>query len=312
MLFAYLAALNILDAEVLFSDRLRIRDLLDPSGAAPHSIERDRLFHRKHLESLGISGTRQINAIANMAYVDWPPAERNNADAPSDYLPRIAEKIDPQALARQSRWHALPVGWEHLDYPTFLERRRQLIARVVQDAFNTLAADRKEYVPATAEDLIAAGESQTTEFKSSGRWNVHTNKYDPKLGQILVKAVCGFLNAEGGVLFIGVDDDGQVLGIEDDFSTLGTKQNTDGYELFLRQLLDDNLSAPTASTVRIRFPEVAGKAVCQVTVAASGRPVLAKPAKGGADASEFWVRVGNATKQLHGDDLMKYQKEHWG
>jgi hypothetical protein len=47
-LFAYLAALNILDAEVLFGD-LRIKDLLDPSGSASGSIERDRLFHRKHL-----------------------------------------------------------------------------------------------------------------------------------------------------------------------------------------------------------------------------------------------------------------------
>jgi hypothetical protein len=311
VLFAYLAALNILDADVLFSD-LRIKDLLDPSAAAPRSVERDRLFHRKHLESLGISGTRQINAIANMAYIDWPSAERNNADAPSDYLPRIAEKIDPHTLARQSRWHALPVGWEHLDYPTFLERRRQLIARVVRDAFNILAGERKEYVPAGVDELIAAGESQTTEFKSSGRWNVHTNKHDPKLGQILVKAVCGFLNAGGGVLLIGVDDDGQVLGVDDDFTTLGTKQNTDGYELFLRQLLDDNLSASTAPTVHIRFPEVAAKTICQVNVAASGQPVFAKPAKGGADASEFWVRVGNATKQLHGDDLMKYREEHWG
>jgi hypothetical protein len=87
---------------VLFSD-LRVKDLLDPSGAAPRSIERDRLFHRKHLEALGISGTRQINAIANMAYVDWPPGERNTADAPRDYLPRIAQTIDPQTLARQSR-----------------------------------------------------------------------------------------------------------------------------------------------------------------------------------------------------------------
>ncbi|GIJ36277.1 GmrSD restriction endonuclease domain-containing protein [Micromonospora sediminimaris] len=311
VLFAYLAALNILDAEVLFSD-LRVKDLLDPSGSAPRSVERDRLFHRKHLESLGISGTRQINAIANMAYVEWPPAERNNADAPRDYLPRIAEAIDPETLARQSRWHALPVGWEQLDYPTFLERRRQLIARVVRDAFNTLAGERKRYVATTAEDLIAAGESQTTEFKSSARWNPHTSQYDPKLGHILVKTVCGFLNAEGGVLLIGVEDDGQVLGIEGDLTTLGTKPNTDGYELFLRQLLDDNLSAPTASTVRIRFPQVEEKTICQVSVAASGRPIFAKPAKGGPSASDLWVRVGNATKQLHGDDLIKYQEEHWG
>ncbi|KAB1928602.1 DUF262 domain-containing protein [Micromonospora noduli] len=310
-LFAYLAGLNILNAEVLFSD-LRIRDLVDPSSGMTGLVERDRLFHRRHLESLGISGARQISAIANMAYVEWPEAERSNADSPREYWPRITQAFDPQHLARQTYWHALPVGWEQLDYPTFLERRRQLIARVVRDAFNRLAGERREYVPATTEDLIAAGESQTTEFKASARWNVHSNQSDAKLGKIIIKAVCGFLNAEGGILIIGVDDNGDVLGLENDFSTLGTQQNTDGYELFLRQLLDDSLSTPTATTVRIRFPVVNEKIICQVIVAPSGRPVFAKPGKGGGEASEFWVRVGNATKQLYGDDLVKYQGEHWG
>ena len=35
-LFAYLAALNLLDAEVLFSD-VRVRDLLDPAVTAPRA-----------------------------------------------------------------------------------------------------------------------------------------------------------------------------------------------------------------------------------------------------------------------------------
>ncbi|GLZ08401.1 hypothetical protein Acsp03_58670 [Actinomadura sp. NBRC 104412] len=309
-LFAYIAALNLLDAEVLFSD-LRIRDLFDPSGAAPTSIERDRLFHGKYLNSLGISGTRQTSAIANMAYVEWPADELDNADPPADYLPRIRKKIDPQKMARQAQWHALPVGWENMDYPTFLERRRQLIAGVVRDGFNTLTGEHQKYSQATTADLIAAGETQTTEFKASGRWNVHTKTYDPNLAQNLIKTVCGFLNSEGGFLLIGVGDDGQVLGIEDDFTTLGKKQNADGYELFLRQLLDDSLSASTAPTVRISFPVVNAKTVCKLSVAASAHPVFAKTAKA-PKPSEFWVRVGNATKQLHGDDLVKYQKEHWG
>jgi hypothetical protein len=310
-LFAYLASLNILDAEVLFSN-LRIKDLLDPSTTAPRSVERHHLFPRKHLESSGVSGTRQINAIANMAFLDWPENLKINATAPHEYWAKMTEIIDRETLAKQIYWHALPVGWEQLDYTVFLERRRQLIARVVRDAFNTLAGERKKYVPITVKDLIAAGESQTTEFKSSARWNVHTGQNDPKLGQIIVKGVCGFLNAEGGTLLVGVSDNGDILGIENDFSSLGTKQDTDGYELFLRQLLDSSLSAPTAATVRIRFPEAQGKTVCQISVAASGRPVFAKPVKGGAEATEFWVRVGNATKQLHGDDLLKYQETHWG
>lgn len=47
------------------------------------------------------------------------------------------------------------------------------------------------------------------------------------------------LPQRGGVLLIGIEDDGQVLGIEnDDFTTLSTRENADGYELFLRRLLE--------------------------------------------------------------------------
>ena len=52
--------------------------------------------------------------------------------------------------------------------------------------------------------------------------------------QRLVKTVCGFLNAEGGTLLIGVDDSGVPIGLTNDMSTLGNKANRDGYELFLR------------------------------------------------------------------------------
>ncbi|WP_419842750.1 GmrSD restriction endonuclease domain-containing protein [Candidatus Poriferisodalis sp.] len=68
-LFAYWAALNLLDAELLFSD-LRIRDFLDAQSTAPRSIERHHLFPKAHLKSEGIAGTRQVNAIANMAFLD--------------------------------------------------------------------------------------------------------------------------------------------------------------------------------------------------------------------------------------------------
>jgi predicted HTH transcriptional regulator len=216
-------------------------------------------------------------------------------------------------LRRQAHHHALPVGWEQLDYPTFLERRRTLIARVTREGFARLWGAATPAVDASVEDLIRAGESQTIEFKSTARYNAHIEKPDARLEHVIVKTVCGFLNAEGGSLIIGVADDGSVLGLEEDLATLGAKANRDGYELFLRQLLDNGLSVSTAATVRIRFPVVDGKEICLVSVAASGRPVFARPPKGsGVDGSEFWVRIGNATKQLHGDDMLAYEEDHWG
>ena len=161
-LYAYWAALHLLDAELLFSD-LRISEALDSAGNTPRSIERRHLFSKSYLAAKGITGTRKVNAIANMAYMDWP------------------EKAT--------------------------------------------------------------------------------------------------VSADGGTLLIGVEDGGNVLGLANDMLTLGAKGNLD---------------------------------VCVVEVAAAGRPVFSKPHTGKSGPTEFWVRVGNATKQLHGNDLVDYQADRWG
>ncbi|MCU1393484.1 MAG: hypothetical protein JWM34_1912 [Ilumatobacteraceae bacterium] len=312
VLYAYWAALNLLDAELLFS-QLRIRELLDPAVTAPRSIERHHLFPKAFLAAKGVSNTRQVNAIANMAFLDWPENASISANDPLEYWPAMTSSTDPERLKRQTYWHALPVGWEQLDYPTFLERRRDLIAKVVRDGFERLWDDKTSaQALTTVTDFIALGESQTVEFKSTARWNIHTQQPDKKMEHVVVKTVCGFLNGEGGTLLIGVDDAGNVLGLSADLQTLGSKSNRDGYELFLRQLLDSNLSVATAGIVRIRFEDIGGADVCLVSVAASGKPAFARPHEGAQGPTEFWVRTGNATKQMHGDDLIDYRDSHWG
>ncbi len=312
VLSAYQAALNLLDAEALFSD-LRIRDLLDPAIAAPRSVERHHLFPKAHLAASGITGRRQVNAIANMAYLDWPDNAGISSDDPLVYWPAMANNLDPDRLKRQTYWHALPVGWEQLDYSTFLERRRGLIAEVVRDGFNTLWDDQSSPEPADGVvELLQVGESQTVEFKSTARWNLRARRPDKRIEHSITKTVCGFLNAQGGKLLIGVDDAAAVLGLDADLQTLSSKPDRDGYELFLRQLLDNGLSVPTAGIVNISFERVRDADVCIVSASSSGRPVFAKPHEGGTSPTEFWVRTGNATKQLHGDDMLDYQANHWG
>ena len=310
-LFAYWAALNLLDAELLFSD-LRIRDLFDPNTMAPRGIEQHHLFPRAHLGKLEVTASRQVNAIANMAFLDWPENVEIAAVSPQEYWPTMTASMEKERLERQLYWHALPMGWEQLDYATFLERRRNLIAAVVRDGFNTLWEDRKAAEPTSVNDLVTVGESQTVEFKSTARWNLHVGRPDKKIEHVISKTVCGFLNAEGGELLIGVDDNGRPVGLANDMQTLGSKADRDGYELFLRQHLDNSLSVSTAGIVRIHFEQLAGQDVCVASVAASGKPVFAKAPDGGQEPNEFWVRMGNSTKQLHGDDMVQYQTNHWG
>ena len=309
VLFAYWAALNILDAEVLFS-RLKVRELLDPATRSPRGVERHHLFPKAHLASQGIASTSRVNAIANMAFVDWSENAEIGAKSPVEYWPSMTREMPPDVIDQQRTWHALPVGWEQLDYDDFLNRRRTLIAQVIKDAFDRLWGEGGDSRDWTVAEAIGFGESQLVEFKSTARLNLHTNQADKRIEHAIVKTVCGFLNSEGGTLYIGVDDSGTVLGLDADMATLGHKSGRDGYELFLRQCLDNGLSSSTATTVTIAFHEVDGRNLCAVSVAASGRPVFAKSSNDSV-AREFWVRVGNATKQMHGEEMISYQTDHW-
>lgn len=137
-LFAYHAALSLLDARVLYS-KLKVSELLDPSVKAPKAaIERHHLFARGYLRSLGISDLKEVNQIANFALVEWTHNVEISDKAPAEYVPAHDERMAPDELARMRYWHALPDGWHTMDFPTFLVARRRLMARVIRDGFEKL------------------------------------------------------------------------------------------------------------------------------------------------------------------------------
>jgi hypothetical protein len=92
------------------------------------------------------SRLKAINQIANMAMVEWSDNIKISDQAPDDYWPaQIAAKMakggfDEERLTRQMTWHALPSGWQTMDYQEFLAARRRLMATVVKDAFSLLAS----------------------------------------------------------------------------------------------------------------------------------------------------------------------------
>ena len=306
-LYAYWAALNLLKAEALGGGQ-QVRDLFNPDS--PKSLERHHLFPKRHLKLAGIVKTRQVNTIGNMSFIDSTVKAKIGRQAPAGYWPLIARSMSPGRLKRHCFWHALPSGWEHMDYSKFIERRRHLIAKVIKAGFEELTSPAASVQP-SLEDRIQAGESEKLELKSTARWNMRTGKLDKRMEHAVLKTVCGFLNSKGGELVIGVDDSGDVIGLSYDMSTLGKRQNHDGYELFLRNMLDARLSVPTAALVTVRFSEYKGKAVCVLGVSGSNRPVFAQPLQGSKQEIDFWVRNGNSTKRLVGDDMLTYQNQMW-
>jgi hypothetical protein len=140
-LLAYIAALNILDADALLSVG-KVRARLDPAVTAKKGIERHHLFPRAYLRSqLKVTDNREINQIANMALVEWADNIAISDDAPAIYWPAqlSAKNLPGDRLNRQQYWHALPRGWEGMDYQPFLAERRKLMAQVTRDAYANLS-----------------------------------------------------------------------------------------------------------------------------------------------------------------------------
>lgn len=180
-------------------------------------------------------------------------------------------------------------------------------------AYGAVAAHVQRPVQATVPELLVAGESDQVEFKSTARVNLHTGAKDPRIERVIAKAVCGFLNGDGGTLLIGVDDTGTPLGLAADFATLKSP-DADRFELWLRDLLTESMGQNAAAQVGVEFVALPGDdggeavIVCRVTCRPSPRPVYVKT-KG--SPPEFWVRSGNSTRQLTVDEATGYVMHRW-
>lgn len=155
--------------------------------------------------------------------------------------------------------------------------------------------------------LIARGESNTLEFKSSARWDIKQNKADKLIEGIVVKAVAALLNSEGGALLLGVDDDKNVIGLAHDYKLFGKKDSRDAYENFLMTLLLNNLGKDSAALISITFHEVREKDVCRVEVKKSPKPIFVKDNNG----EHLYIRAGNSTRMLSTREAMEYFKMRW-
>lgn len=152
-LYAYYAALNLLDARALFS-KLKVAELLDPATKAKKAaVERHHLFPKAYLRRQGIRSRREVNQIANYALMEWPDNIKVSDQAPEDYVPELASRFKSDALEQMCEWHALPDAWETLEYPAFLEARRGMIASVIRKGFDTLQSRpvQEELRPAARE-----------------------------------------------------------------------------------------------------------------------------------------------------------------
>lgn len=304
-LFAYNAALVLLDARVLFSNA-KVAELLDPAIQANRSaIERHHLFPKGYLATLKISGKRGTNQIANYAYVEWADNMKISDQAPVDYLPQLKERFGEAELARMYHCHALPENWEQMEYGAFLEKRREMIAQIIHEGYQTLTAEPVPEATAEVFDLTAViddGESEAVEFKSTLRINLHTGEADKRMELGVLKTLAGFLNTNGGTLIVGVSDDGTPVGIEAD-----KFPNEDKMSLHLVNIVKSRMGPQAMTAMHVHFEDHDDTRVIVIRCPRSQAPVFVKD----ADIERFYVRTGPSTTELTASQTQGYIKQRF-
>lgn len=290
-LIAYYASLVIHDADVMNGDE-KVRDILN--GAL--KLKRHRLFSRELLKKRGIDDTRMINQVANYTIGKWfgkmPPDDEGDEDLFSLLIPADSSN-------EMYTNHALPQSWWDIPYDEFLMERRKLMAGVIENAWRKLTGDqvRPRKIERDLEEIINSGESSTVEFKSTLRTNLSTGRSEKGVHMNVLKSIASFLNTEGGMLLIGVNDEGQVLGIEKDgFSS------HDEMVTHLGNTIQDCIGGYFRTYVRSEFVEVQNRIVMVTRCKFCNRAAYVSE----RGRKKFYVRGDGGDSELQGDELQSY------
>ena len=163
-------------------------------------------------------------------------------------------------------------------------------------------------LPAPADEaalmkLIAGGESDQVEFKSTMRWNLHANKPGKEIELAWLKTVVAYLNTDGGFLFIGVKDDGEVLGLaKDDF------KNDDKLLLHFENLIRQHVGLLHAPYIRADIWNLESGQVLLVSCERCPEPAYLR----NGDDEKFFVRIGPSTHVMPASTIHDYLAERDG
>ena len=279
-----------------------------------YTLESDHIFPYSLLKERGYDMNSKYKyslaqEITNRAVLTKVANRTKSAKQPGEYL-KIVKGNFPSALQLQS----VPEDenlWKLDNYEAFLVARREMLASELNAFLEKITSTSFVTGEATLADIIAEGESGELEFKASLRWSYKEEKSDKKLEMVIMKAIAAFSNSDGGTLLIGVQDDGEVIGLHKDYAELGG--DADSYELHIRNLLNKHIGKVAASKINITFPTVNDVEICRVDILKSDKPIFLELVDETKNIKEekFYVRSGNSSQELKMSEVNEYHTKRF-
>ena len=166
-------------------------------------------------------------------------------------------------------------------------------------------------------------ESGSLEFKSSFEYDHNKAAHAPdtpvkelqsaSVRWAFLKTIAGFLNADGGILLVGIGDNGQCIGIQHDFPFLKTgHQDADGWQLHVRDVIGTSFhqGARIRDYIQIATAQHSdGRVVARIAVTPRRRLsfLLDQQKK-----CFLYRRQGNLTHEVLIQDIEEFLQRRWG
>jgi type I restriction enzyme, R subunit len=166
---------------------------------------------------------------------------------------------------------------------------------------------KQAFFAVPSHELIAGDGTHEVEFKSTARWNLRDGYKDKRMEDAVVKTIAGFLNTDGGMLFVGGNDQREPIGLAHDTAVI-KPPNVDGFVNWLATHLIGAFTDTAVMRTRTRIDAVDGVEICRVDVAVSLAPVTARMSD---RAEAFWVRMNNSTRALPEIEIEDYVRDRW-
>jgi hypothetical protein len=151
--------------------------------------------------------------------------------------------------------------------------------------------------------IIKNGENENVEFRRSFRYDHRIGHPEKSMEVLLMHSVAGFMNAKGGILIIGVEKDGHIKGLADDYFSLGRKSR-EGFEKRFSETIASKLGSDICSLVHPAFHEIGDIEICSVYIEKAQRPVYIRE----GENTVFFLRTGNVHKPLNTQETVEYLK----
>lgn len=157
-------------------------------------------------------------------------------------------------------------------------------------------------------ELIEQGEGLDLEFKALLRGTMSPKGDGYDLEYACFKTVSALMNSRGGILLIGVKNDGQLIGIENDGFANNDKFNTHFWHVF-----DSAIGKAHSGFMQTAFETLDGKTVYVVRCQKSELPVFLKHKRvnGNEKVEEFFVRTGPSSERLGMKDAFDYIRKNF-